>query len=240
MDWQLAISRNREALLRIIVVLFALAGLAQGRAVLPRRVYHAVLCILRPAESAVRRLIIIAARGLVLRPRRSRAAPVNIIVGAGAARIPSFCLIDPLKRFVPFAGYAEDADAEDDDEDGENAEDGGWQACLPRISVPGLFDPAFAPLKSQLPDGTVNAQHIARRLQALKLALENLPAQARRLARWQARRPLALQLHKPTRISPFRPGFPPGHRARHTHEVHGILRECHLLMLDTLAAPDTS
>jgi hypothetical protein len=230
MDWQLAIDRNREALLRIIAALFALAGLAQD--VLPRHIYRVILRVLRPAESAVRRLIIIAARGLVLAPRPSRPFPAGLVPRIDTARIPSFCLIDPLKRFVPFAGYVEDFE-----EDGDDSVE---HPSLPRISVPGLFDPLFAPAPAPSSDDLINAQHIARRLQALRLALENLPKQARRLARWQARRPLALQRHKPMRISPFRPGSPPGHRQRHIHEVHGVLRECHLLMLDTLAAPDTS
>ncbi len=38
------------------------------------------------------------------------------------------------------------------------------------------------------PDGLVNAERLSRRLQALKLALDDLPRQARRLARWRVRR----------------------------------------------------
>ena len=38
------------------------------------------------------------------------------------------------------------------------------------------------------PDGLVNAQRLARRLEALKLALDDLPRQARRLVRWRLRR----------------------------------------------------
>jgi hypothetical protein len=246
MDWQLAISRNREALLRIIAALFALAGLAEGRAedVLPRHIYRAILRVLRPAESAVRRLIIIAARGLVLAPYCARPFPAKIVSGSGQARLPAFRLIDPLKRFSAFAEVAEDSRVEDagyDDVDEDGMCDNACgRGVLPRISVPGHFDPLFtvAPVPSSA--DPINAQRLGLRLAALKRALENLPKQARRLARWHARRPLALQRHKPMRISPFRPGSPPGHRQRHIHEVHGVLRECHLLMLDTLAAPDTS
>ena len=74
MDWDLAIKRNSEALKEIIAGLFAmleLAGLATV-ARLPRSVHSAVLRVLRPAESAVRRLIVIAARGLVVKLAPSR------------------------------------------------------------------------------------------------------------------------------------------------------------------------
>jgi hypothetical protein len=74
MDWPLIIERNRDRLLAVLAPLFAIlgldprTGLDPRRADLPRHLYRALLIILRPAESAVRRLIIIAARGLVLGP----------------------------------------------------------------------------------------------------------------------------------------------------------------------------
>ncbi len=73
-NWDMAIARNRNALLRIVEVLFAMAGLAEGEiaATLPRHLRNHILRILRPAEAAVRRLVIIAARSLVVvvKPRR--------------------------------------------------------------------------------------------------------------------------------------------------------------------------
>jgi hypothetical protein len=244
MDWQLAISRNREALTRIIAALFALAGLVEGKAVdvLPRHIYRTILCVLRPAESAVRRLIIIAARGLVLAPRCVRGAPVNIIARAGAAQSPAFCLIDPLKRFVPSVSTIEVEDDDVDRVDYEDNAEGHDHPSLPRISVPGYFDPVFTPPPDPSSRDFINARHLGRRLNALKLALDNLPKQARRLARWLARRKLIRNQFplRRGRSSPFRPGSPPGQRRRHTHEVHAVLRECHALMLDALAAPDTS
>jgi hypothetical protein len=82
--------------------------------------------------------------------------------------------------------------------------------------------------------------HLGRPLQALKHALDTLPKQARRLARWHARRDFMLCQKlpaRPMRLSPFRPGSPPGFRLRAIHEVDGILRESHALALDAL---DTS
>jgi hypothetical protein len=258
MDWQLAIEKNREALLRIIAGLYAFAGLAEGAvaAVLPRHVYRVLLRVLRPAESAVRRLIILAARGLVLAAHASRLAPVGLNQRTGAPRLPAFLLIDPLKRFAPFAGTNEDAGCwighdfmdMDDLEDGENfSDDGdlddsyGGVPSLPRISVPGYYDPALVVPALPSPLDLINAAHLTARLRALHRALNNLPSQARRLARWYAKRDLALRGNTTVRrLSPFRPGLPPGLNVRPTHEVHAILRECHLLMLDARDMPDTS
>ncbi len=245
----MAITRNREALLRIVAALFALAGIVEGKVpnVLPHNVYRAILRVLRPAESAVRRLIMIAARGLTLAPRRSRTAPVGIIPSAtpNTTRIPSFCLIDPLKRFAPFDANADDASfwvEEDDDEAENDSENINFIRSLPRISVPGFMDPVFAPTPVHLPDGSSNPKHISRRLLALKRALDTLPNQARRLARWHARHDQIRQQFplRPQRLSPFRPGFPPGYRHRPVHEIDQILRECHGLMRDSCEQPDTS
>jgi hypothetical protein len=265
MDWTLAIVRNRDALLRIVAGLYVLAGLTGGRIadVLPRAIYHAILRVLRPAESAVRRLIVIAARGLDLGPRAARAGLVGHVPkasadkGSGNGRIPSFCLIDPLKRFGPFDGSAEDVsfwvegpDVEDDDDTSENMPS---IRALPRVSVPGFFDPVFAPPPVPLPDGMISAARLLRRLAALKRALDTLPQQARRLARWQARQNLMLRARhssrpddpklmrlKPLRLTPIRPGLPPGHRDRQTHEIDAVLRECHGLGLDLQRLVDTS
>jgi hypothetical protein len=244
LDWTLAIARNREALQRIVAALFALAGLANGAAfaVLPRQTYRAILLVLRPAESAVRRLIVIAAHGLSIKANPSRSMPIGLTPSKGQARAPAFTLIDPLKRFAPFSQTDEDkpnafAFVEDEEEENDHFEN----ASIPRISVPGFFNPTFhAPASDPAPNDLINAARLSRRLDALMRALSDLPKQARRLARWQARRDLALQSsapRKPRRLSAIRPGSPPGSRHRH-HEVDHVLRECHLLMLDRLA--DTS
>ena len=67
MDWARAIERNSDALKGIVAALFAMLGLSESAASLriPRGVHTAILRVLRPAESAVRRLIVIAARGVV-------------------------------------------------------------------------------------------------------------------------------------------------------------------------------
>ena len=78
--WENAIERNRAALLRIVTVLWFRVGLDEGGAdSVPRHVWRAVLLLLRPAESAVRRLVLITARDIAVsvslraRPKKAKA-----------------------------------------------------------------------------------------------------------------------------------------------------------------------
>ncbi len=227
MDWHLIVTSNRDRLLQIVAALFAFAGSVEGRAVaLPRHVYRTILLVLRPAESAVRRLIIIAARGLMLKARAARPLPagLQILRGTGRAQSPAFCLVDPLKRFTH-------EDLDDDD------------LQMPRISIPGVFDPVFpAPQPATSAEELVSAASILNRLDALQRALNNLPREARRLARWQSRHSLSFEgsaPSKPLRLSPFRPGLPPGYRKRHLHPVDDVLGDCHYFALEACSLPDT-
>src|SRR6187401_464622 len=89
MDWPRTIETNQAALTRIVAALIAMVGLAaQGAARLPRPLYHAALRVLRPAESAVRRLIVIAARGVAVKPYALRPMPAGLALsrsGGGRA-----------------------------------------------------------------------------------------------------------------------------------------------------------
>jgi hypothetical protein len=231
MDWAMAIERNSEALFRVVATLVAMVRVRGGgvAALLPRDVYSAALILLRPAESAVRRLIIMAARGIVVKLKLggSRAFPAGLALNRDTDRVPAFCLIDPLKRFAP--------------------EDFAWgkakQQAIPRISVPGLFDPVFPPQPVLDSGDMVAASALGRRVQALRFALDNLPREAKRLARWKARRELARQAErrKPGRLSPFRPGFAPGYHRTKPQEVDDILSECHHFAREAWNwKPDTS
>jgi hypothetical protein len=86
------------------------------------------------------------------------------------------------------------------------------------------------------PDGRVNATRLHRRLQALKLALENLPRQAKRLVRLQQRRKASPW---PKSTTPLRSGHPPGYRRKPIHEVDEVLTECDWLAWEAMK-PDTS
>jgi len=268
-NWAKAIERNRDALLRVVEALFALIGLNETAAVatLPRCTRNHVLRILRPAESAARRLIMIAARGISVTLRSSsgrRGSPSSSVIlgpdprthsvkpakspktkntadlsiaGGGhrlhgmgprlkaeddaryetsrptANTMPSLPLLDPLKRFdfTPRRRYAK---------------------TFPRISIIGVTEPRPIPeIRPPSPGDPLDATRLCRRLAALKRALDDIDGHAKRLARWKARRDLRRQQPDcgPIRLSPMRPGWPPGYRKRRVHEIDDILRECHSL-----------
>jgi len=228
MDWDLAIKRNSKVLKGIIEVLFALLGLdgTDAASRIPRSLHSAVLGVLRPAESAVRRLIVIAARNVVVKLAPSRPMPEGKKIGKGKGNSsPSFPLFDPLKR-VKFARAMK------------------VRRIEPRIRfidydprVVTLF-PAPRPVVEPPPppDGRVNATRLHRRLQALKSALEDLPRQAKRLVRLQQRRKASPDF-KPT--TPLRSGHPPGYRRKPIHEVDDVLVKCDWLAWEAMK-PDTS
>jgi len=225
-NWAGAIELNREALRGIVETLFAMLGLDGTEAVgrIPHRLHRAVLRVLRPAESAVRRLIVVAARGLVVKVAPSRPMPKGCMTrkGRGLSR-PAFKLCDKRIFFPelsnPRVKYTKNP------------------PCIhvfPYDTLVPIARPAVVPPPP--PDGLVNAKRLSRRLQALKSALENLPRQAKRLARWRVRRE---NIPNPKFKSPLRPGPPPGHRKRQIHEVDEILANCHWLAWEALK-PDTS
>jgi len=225
-DWARAIDRNREALRGIVAVLFAMLEQAGGGASarIPRPLHRAVLFVLRPAESAVRRLIVIAARGLKAKPASSRPLPAGL-VGRGRRR-RAFPLFDRRKRF---AGRRPGARATP-----RIRMFGNDPRVLSLWASPAPGAPPVAPAPPD--DGRIDARRLSFRLEAVKLALEDLPRQARRLVRLLARREKEPHLRL---RSPLRPGRPPGHRERQGHAVDRVLADCHGLACWALA-PDTS
>ncbi len=108
----------------------------------------------------------------------------------------------------------------------------------PRVPLFLRKAPPIVPEPEPLPvaDGTVNAMRLCRRLAAIKSALEDLPRQARRYARWQAK---PADARRPQLASALRPGTPPGHRKNPIHKVDEILAECDWLARRA-PEPDTS
>ena len=105
MDWAGAIKLNSEALKGVIDVLFAMLGLGSGdtQTRISMTLYRAVLRLLQPAESALRRLIVIAARGLVVKvtpPRPRLARPISRLVAKKKRLNVSFQLFDTRKDFT--------------------------------------------------------------------------------------------------------------------------------------------
>ena len=298
MDGSEPIEQNREALKRILAMLVAMAELGsrgqftffrqedaaasrQARAeksklypalTLPRHVYRAILLLLRPAESAARRLIIAAARGIVVAlppPRKPKPKPpirgprAHLPVGPKrrpkpAPRVLSnLSLIDPLKRYFRVRRRYVPAHA------------------APRIRWLGGFDSPFLPKPPPppappSPDDPIDAARLGQRIAVLCAALDDLPGQAKRFARWRARNDAALARdsqardaaiaegkHGPSvvpfrRSSPLRWGRPPGSRLsrydpsathpRRIREIDEILAHAHALAVYALdrPRPDTS
>jgi hypothetical protein len=231
MDWDHAIKRNSEVLAGIVETLFVMLGLVGEATVsrIPWPAYRAVLRVLRPAESALRRLIVVAARGLVVKPMvfRPRIAGAAKPRKKGVLRVPSFQLFDPQPRIVlPRRKRTPRA--------------------VPRIhffNTDGEFitigppiRPAKAPARTKSADGMVNAARVIRRLEALEAALQNIPRQAMRLARWRMREEKS---ENPSFKTPIRPGRPPGSRRRAVHLVDELLDECQWLA-HRAELPDTS
>jgi hypothetical protein len=220
MDWALAISRNRNALLTIVAAIVALIGGREGGPI-ARRIRNAALALLRPAESATRRLIVIAARGVSVSPGLSR-PPIShaAAAAAGRERPPAFALFDRQRPFALCPTVKR-------------------PRLIPRIRTfwgelpppPPLPAAAGAPPD---PDAPVDAGRLRLRLRSLEAALADLPRQARRLARWRARRAPDIRPYAPLRL-----GMPPGHRRRPDREIDIVLRECHALACDALRS-DTS
>lgn len=222
MDLFLPISDDRTALARIVAGLFAMLGLTGGRDKnstpqrIARALHGAVVVLLRPAESAVRRLIYVLSLSVKAQPAAGWPMPAGI-AGAGAAQTrAAFKLFDPRPRLVRKARKV--------------------RASV-RISFFGEGGAHVVDLREKPgnADGLIASTHILRRLEALKHALDDLPRQARRLARVLQRRKTWKRLGS---RRPMRPGYPPGHRGRGRREIDDILRRCHWRACQAL--PDTS
>ncbi|MEO4000775.1 hypothetical protein [Mesorhizobium sp. CAU 1732] len=263
MDWKAAIETNRQALKRVLVTLVAMAGITGGGAdrTLPRHLHRAVLRLLRPAEAAVRRLVIVAARDMDPPPTPKATPPAPVVhrkpvahpgmAPKTPARTLTLPLFDPLPR---------------------------WRGRrrptalgVPRIRVPGFSAPSMVALRHPpRADDPVDAARLTLRLQALGRALDDLPAHARRFARWRANHDAAATQNRNhdaaldppfcgkgrqavpaerrvarrgagvRRVWPLRPGRPPGWQKRPTHEVHDALATLHGLALWAMEPPDTS
>ena len=275
-----AIDRNHEALKRILASLFAMAarasasgtflracGDAGSAATLPRHLYFAILLVLRPAEAATRRLIIVLSRGISvtlppLRPAKPKSGPVFLKDGRGtgivdtgislyrlglanvappiapkraasATRALPFPLLDPLRNPFPRRRPQQRSTA------------------VPRCLFD-LTDRRAIPLRRMpSPNDPIDATRLGQRLAALASALDDMPAQAERFARWSARRD-RMRGQPPTpgrfrRIWPLRPGRPPGgrlsrfdpvaRRLSRIREVDEVLAHAHALACYALEQP---
>ena len=210
---------------------------------LPLRTYRAILRLLRPAEAAARRLIIIAAQGLTVTlppPRKGKPRPrrrsvyvrpgrgTGIIVPWGVrmpdvrppSRLVSLPLFDP-----PFRTFSRRRSKS--------------SAGAPRVlSLNRISPPPLPARRMQVAGGQVDATRLGQRIQALGRALGDLPKQALRFARWKARRAAG----RSRRLSPLRPGRAYAMRRsapREPRQVDEILADTHYFARLALNA-DTS
>ncbi len=207
MDRQTIIDVQTRLLLRVVARMVAM--LPGGDGILLRRVYLVVLSMLRPAESAARRVIAIAETLVTITPSAKRKAqPKGGIPKGDGEHIPAFPLFDLRLSFRPrtkrVAGIG------------------------PRIRpLDGTSEPTPPPPPAASPDDIVDGATLMRRIAALRAALENVPKQAQRLARQ-----LAGGRTRYRRV--MRPGRPPGHRERGRRAVDYILADCQSLALMVL------
>jgi hypothetical protein len=246
MNHRPAIARNRTALLAVVATIVVMIGgrplrQAQGEGgPISRSLRNAALALLRPAEAAARRLIVLCAHGVSALPRR---APVRIpgappadgsrqasrLVDCGAARPPAFRLFDRRKRFGRMVVSPMPV--------GEPRIRSFWGTAPASVTLPAAPMPSAVVQLRLDPDASVDATRLRLRTAALQRALSDLPHQARRLARWRAR-----NCPGPggRMQSPLRIGHPPGYRQHGTRDVDIVLGECHALALETLARENWS
>ena len=203
---------QRGLLLRIVAGLVAMLPEADTHTV-TRSVRLVLFGILRPAEAAARRLIALLAHDMVVMPGASRALPAGGIPRGSGGRRPVFRLFDPRKHPgpVPVRKSA--------------------PGVGPRVTAIGLEKHVAAgPARPLLSDDPVDVRSARGRVLALRAALDDLPKQARRLARTFARGKT-----KWRRV--MRPGRPPGYRHRGRRMVDEVLADCQYVALEALREP---
>ena len=230
MDWNLAIQHNQTVLLRNVAWLFTWLKLEVGGSVetMSRLRHSTVLFVLRPSESACRRLILVAvfvwgttAVQFVERVAAARRVEKKVSAARDGNRAPAFRLIDPRKAFDLFPDRPKYA-----------------RGPGPRITVFGSDDPvfdrsdlyAYQERLNRVPSEDVNAARLCARMNALVRALEDLPKQAQRMVALQDRMKRRRERTGKPNLHPLRPGLPPGFRRRQKHEVDEVLAECHQLV----------
>ena len=196
--------KRRDDLLRIMTVLWAMAGLG-SRQTIAQSLYLAVTRLLRPAEAATRRLIVVLAQKIVVTLKPSRAAPP-----------------------VPVPDRAE--------QPGEPGHKPGWTDFALAEPLPGwpelTGEPRGFPGIVSGPDREIDGTRLVDRFDALCHALDDLQAQARRLARWTALRKRARQRGRFCATHPLRTGPPAdlrgaARRRLKSHELFHILEDAH-------------
>jgi hypothetical protein len=259
MDWQLIIDGNGKALRRILAMLVAMAGLGTGNT-LPHHLHRRLLILLRPTEAAVRRLIIIVARELVvtLPPVRAKPKPaldhaahaalrrlgLAVVIAPGDGAFAALARAGAIaRRTAPARPWPTDLPLVDPlSQPFRRSRPFALVRAVPRIWAPDMPKPAPIP-RRPLPDDPVDATRLGQRLARVAAALDDLPRHAQRFARWLARRNRDRLLGKRIRW-PLRPGFAYGVRRPHSrrppHEIDAVASDTNYFANLVLERRDSS
>jgi hypothetical protein len=250
------VANYKAKLMVILAQLFKLARIVPGEVhdpkddiwniSLPRYAWKQVLALLVPAESALRRLIVMGTFGKSYEPEEARtpheraramdAATVDSSpIRSGAQELadrkgapgaepsrsprqPRFNMFDPLKTF----SYLSFDSIE---------EYHAWKAR--KDANPLVISPAD-PAKRMEPVGALS---IWRRIHAMQHAMENFDDYVSRYGRWRARRKAiraaGRPLHGKYAASLMRNSRPPGYVEKRGDEIHYLLRDVHSLAYDS-------
>lgn len=249
MDWTLALKRNQDILRRSVAWLFKWLALEVGGSVdeLPLHQKRTVYFVLRPAESALRRLVYAAmlALSITAPPAAERAvASGRTHKKAGAAKRERrflFRLTDPrppldLEPNKPnvVAGP------------GPSITDLWCPNSLAQRQAWFAEQQAYQERLKRLQEASLSAKGLCRRLNAMIGALDDLEGQALRMARLEARMKRRFERCGTPHVRPIGRGRPPGFRRLpeyRRHEVDDALKDCHQLVNLAeieFAPPDTS
>jgi hypothetical protein len=312
MDASATIERYREGLKHILLMLVGMAEMGFGRPLslvlgeaavaprpgragrtgrnkpspalcLPRHLYRAILLLLRPAESAARRLIIATAQGIVvtLPPFRPQKPKPKISDTVAAMRRLGLAVNLSREDFARYQAELKAAERRASRPRGQNLsllDALKYPFRIRRKYVPAHAAPRIRSLDDDAPripvppppsqNDPISAAKLTLRLEALGRALDDLPGQAKRFARWKARNDAALARDKAARdaaaaggkpgpvrfrrFSALRRGRPPGGRLprfdpdapkrKNIREVDEILAHANAMALYALEPPrrDTS
>lgn len=220
MFWDLAISKNRQALATLIAGLFTLAGWRRGEPqpeVLGPVTIRRLSTLLTKLEAALRRLLVLYVHVRNVKPCRMTDPQHPLPDFASFERSvcnrpPRFNLFDPRKPL-----YFSSA-----------------ELTAPPSADAQAFQPDTA-VEADMMKSQFNPASVLNRLAAIDHALRTLPRQAKRLARELEKRENAPP--GPGRVGPIRPGIPPGLGARSADDADFVLRECHGLVRDLEISP---
>lgn len=241
-NWGNIVARHKTALLGVLAGIVAMAGVLAGdKPTLPRHLYRTVLALMRPLESAIRRLMIVAARDVVVKPYPPKPAPPPQFPPVIAPFSHRYGVVHTPVRSLGIAAWNQPPKpkrpapstysipvADPLPVFGKKRRKRVPAHLGPRISFFNGNDPPRpkAPPKPTR-DDPMDARRIVLRLEAYARALNDLPRQAKRVARWKARRAAGYI----RRLSPIRSGPAWGSRKKYSrrpqHEIDDVLLQLH-------------